>query len=175
MTPQGPCRLRNGRGTGLRSPRRRHARSRPARANLVTGRPTGLGITAEPKAAGPMHALPCRSGFPGLAVMPGHRSHMSSHSPGCKVCVLVPYGEVDAGVLTKLPFAEPVELVVEAGASLEHRLPQRPHDRSKNLVVSGVANSQVEAHALRGRRLILLDGRFMRLQNRRELADLSIG
>ena len=119
-------------------------------------------------------SLRCRSGLPGLAVMPGHRSNMGSHSPSCKACVLLPDGKVDAGVLTKLPFAKPLEVVVEAGSALEHRLPQGPHDRYKNLVVSGITNRQVEPHALRRRRLTLIHGRLMRLQDRLEVTDLSI-
>jgi hypothetical protein len=99
---------------------------------------------------------------------------MGSHSPGGQVGVLVADGEVDACVLAKLPLAEALEVLIEARTTVEHWLPQSPHHRNKDLVVSGVANCQVKPHALRGRRLTLAHGRFMRIENRLELANLSI-
>jgi hypothetical protein len=148
MTSQGPCPRRDGGGTGRRLPRRRCV----SRMTLPRR----------------------RSGFSGLAIMSGHRSHMGSHSPGGQIRVLVADGEVDARVLAKFPLAETLKILIEAGASLEHRLPQSPHHRNKDLVVSSVTNCKVKPHALRGWRVTLGHGRLMRAENRLELANLSI-
>lgn len=106
--------------------------------------------------------------------MSGHRGHVRSHSPGGQVCVLVADGEVDACVLAKFPLAETLEILIEAGPALEHRPPQSPHHRNKDLVVSSVTNRKVKPHALRGWRLALGHGRLMRLENRLKLAHLSV-
>ena len=159
---------------GRRSARGRGGWGRPARDYCVTGRPPGQGAASDAKTPNRMVPPRCRSGFPDLAIMSCHRGHMGSHSPGCKPCVLVPNGEVDAGVLAEFPLAEALEVLIEAGTAFEHRLPQGSHHGSKNLIVSRVTNRQVEPHALRGRGLTPVKQGFMRLKNRLNLADLSI-
>ncbi len=121
-----------------------------------------------------MPSLRCRSGFSSHAITTRHRTNMRSHSPGCEVRLLVPDGEVNTSVLTEFPLAKALEVLIETGATLEHWLPQSPHHSNKNLIVSSVANRQVESHAFRGWRPAFVNARFMCLKNSLKLANLSI-
>src|SRR6516162_2449160 len=127
MTPRDPCPLHYGGGMGQWSPHRRGPCRYPAVANHVTGRPAGLRAATSAKDASRDALLRCRSGFPGLAIMSGHRGNMGSHSPGCKRRVLVTDGKVDAGVLAEFPLTEALEVLIQARAAFEHWLPQGPH------------------------------------------------
>jgi hypothetical protein len=82
---------------------------------------------------------------------------VGSHSPRCEVRVLLPDRE---------------EVLLPAGTSLGHRLPQSPHYRDKNLVVTAVPHRNVEPHAFRWR-LALVYARFMRSKNRLKPCNLS--
>lgn len=105
------------------------------------------------------------SGLSGSPVVPGHRSNMGGHTFGGQVCVPVPDGKIDAGMLAELPSAEAFKIVIEPGAPLEHGLPESFHHRSKNLIVGGIADGQVESHPFGSGGLAFGDARFMCLED----------
>lgn len=114
------------------------------------------------------------SGLSGSPVVPGHRSNVGGHTFRCQVCVLVPDGKIDAGMLAEFPSAEAFKIVIESGAPLEHGLPESFHHRGKNLIVSGIADGQVESHPFSSVGLAFGDARFMCLEARLKVAGFGI-
>jgi hypothetical protein len=176
MTSQDPCPLRHRGDTGQELPGRSDASNRRSRRRTNGGvsRAAGIRSAAEAEDGSATPSLRRRSGFSSHAITTRHRTNMGSHSPGCEVRFLVPDGKVNAPVLVEFPLAKALEVLIETGATFEHRLPQSPHHRNKDLIVSSVTNRQVESHSLRGWRPAFVNTRFMGLKNSLKLANLSI-
>ena len=114
------------------------------------------------------------SGLSGSPVVPGHRNNMGGHTFRGQVCVLVPDGKIAAGMLAEFPSAEAFKIVIEPGAPLEHGLPESFHHRGKNLIVGGIADSQVESHPSGSGGLAFGDARFICLEDCLKVAGFGI-